>query len=102
MKCNVWFNAFHLQGSQSWFGLPLTCGLLCCGGIYGNIVSQPLLPTLIWSSSHLTDVTVSLCQFLGFCFVLFSCRENFSIYSCRFLESVGGTEVKIFLVILLN
>lgn len=46
------------------FDFPPACVLLCCGGVYGNIVSQPLLPALMWSSSHLTDVNMSLCPFL--------------------------------------
>lgn len=81
------------------FDFPPACVLLCCGGVYGNIVSQALLPALMWSSSHLTDVNMSLCPFLV---VFFFFRENFSIYSYRFHVSVGGSEVKIFLVIILS
>lgn len=42
--------------------LPPVC--CCTGVVYGEAVSQILLPTLMWSS-HLTDVNGSLCHFLG-------------------------------------
>lgn len=34
-------------------------------GVYGEIVSQPLLPALVWSCSHSPDVLELLRQFLG-------------------------------------
>ena len=66
----------------------------CCseGGVYGEIVSQPLLPILMCffflicslCRSHLSRFLVSF-------------RGNCSICSCRFGVSVGGDEFRIHL-----
>lgn len=48
--------AFISQGKASGWEIFLSCGTLYQGGFYGEIVSQPLLPTSMWSSSHLTNM----------------------------------------------
>lgn len=69
------FEPFDPQGAA-----PVLSFLLIMGwcGVYGKIVSQPLLPALLWFPSGLLDVKELLFQFLVFFFPL---EEMFSYIS---------------------
>ena len=79
------------QGEAPGFEFPQDCGSQGWGEVSGEILSQPLLPSLVWFPLHLPDVKGSLYQFLGFI------QRRFSIYSCTFPVSLEGGEFRIFL-----
>lgn len=79
-------NPMPLRGKLQFVSSLLAIGVYTKGGVYGKTASQPLLPTSMYP--FLFDIEGALlCLF----------RRNCSIYSCRFLASLGGGEFKVFL-----
>ena len=54
------FKPFTPQESALGFDFPPGCEILC--GVHDEIVSQLLLATSVWFSSHLLDVRLRLSQ----------------------------------------
>lgn len=46
------FERFSIQGEAPGFGYLPDCGYCTGDGVYGEIVAQPLLSALVWTSSH--------------------------------------------------
>ena len=53
---DVGFKPFAPQGEALGFEFPPDCGSQYWDGVYGDIVSQLLLSTSIWTFCHLPDM----------------------------------------------
>lgn len=74
------------------FKFPLSYGNLYWERVFGKTMSQPLLLTLMWFSSHLPNLYSSQSQSSLFFFFL---RGNYSVCSHRL--SIGPCELRAFL-----
>lgn len=79
------YKHFASQAGAQGFEFPPDCGSPHGAWVYGEIVSQPFLWALMFSS-HLPDVKGLLFQFL----VFFSRRSYsiYTVYSCKFTVSM--------------